>query len=81
MPKEIVFEELERAELKLLLSAYGYSTDTKGYILSPSGNKIPSEERPSEFLSVKNVALKPGSLIPMDSSPTSISKYIREETE
>ena len=79
--KEILFETLEEAELKLLIRAYGYDIDTKGDILSPSGKKMQSEEMPSEYLNIKNVALVPGSLKPIDGSPTAISKFIREEIE
>jgi hypothetical protein len=82
VPKDIVFEELNKKEMKLLLSAYDYDIDSEGYILSPSGHRVPSEEQPAEFLHYKRVAIVPGgSLKPIDGSPTSISKFIREEFE
>jgi hypothetical protein len=81
MAKDIVFEQLNDDEMKLVLRAYDYDVDCEGFILSPSGCRIPSEEVPSEFLRATNVALIPGSLRPIDGSPTSISKFIREEVE
>ena len=81
MAKEIVFEQLNEDEMKLLLRAYDYDVDGEGFILSPSRSRIPSEELPTEFLHKSKVALIPGSLKPIDGSPTSISKFIREEVE
>jgi len=81
MAKDIVFEQLTEDETKLLLRAHDFDVDDEGYILSPSGNRIPSDEMPSQFLWAKDAALVPGSLRPIDGSPTSISKFIREEME
>lgn len=78
MPKDIFFDKLGRDETVLLLRAFDYDVDKDGFILSPAGNKIQSEEIPSEFLKLHNVALIPGSLKVIDGSPTSISKFIRE---
>jgi len=81
MPKDIVFEELTEGEMKLILKAYDCDVDGEGFITGPSGNRIPSEELPSEFLSVRSAALVPGRLRPIDGSPTSISKFIREDRD
>jgi hypothetical protein len=81
VPKDVVFEELTKEETSLLLRTYGYDVDSEGFILAQSGNRIPSEELPSEFLKADTAALISGSLRPIDGSPTSISKFIREEVE
>lgn len=81
MAKDIVFEQLGEDEKKLLLRAYDCDVDDEGFILGPSGNRIPSDEMPSEFLRVESAALIPGSLRTIDGSATSISKFIREEVE
>ena len=78
MKKKILFDSLGKEESKLLLKAFDYDVDKKGYILKSNGQKIPSEERPNCFLNIKNAALIPGSLEVIDASPTSLAKYIRE---
>lgn len=75
---EIRFEKLTKEEAVLLLSAFDYKVDAKGFILTPSGTKIRSEEIPGEFLKLDKVAITPGSIKIIDGSPTSISKFIRE---
>ena len=79
MPKEIRFEELNKEERALLLSAFDYSTDKDGFVITPSGSKIPSAEIPGEFLKADNAALIPGSLKVIDGTPTAISQFIREK--
>lgn len=78
MVSEIIFEALEKKEKILLLKAFDFDVDEKEYILDSSGNKIPSQENPSEFLNIENAMLIPGSLEVIDGTPTSISKFIRE---
>ena len=75
----IDFEELGKEERKILLRAFDYDVDDKGYILDRAGSRMKSKERPDEFLSVMNVALVPGSLDVIDGTPDSLSKYIREK--
>ena len=80
--KDIIFEELTRAERVLLLSAFDYNVDSEGFILSPSGSKIQSKEIPSTFLRVEDSAFVPGgSFDVIDGTPTAISKFIRERSE
>ena len=79
--KDILFEELNKKERILLLSAFDYDVDEKGYILKPSGEKIPSKETPDAFIKVESAMLVPGSLEVMDGTPTAISKFIRENME
>lgn len=81
MPKNIIFEELNKEERILLLKAFDYDVDSEGFILSPSGSKIPSKEVPSTFIHINNVALTPGTLEVIDGTPTAISKFIRERLE
>jgi len=76
--KPIVFAELGLEERKLLLRAFDYDVDDDGYVLDAAKSKIPSQENPRDFLKVENAVLAPGSLKVVDSSPTSISKLIRE---
>jgi len=81
MPEKIVFEELSKEERTLLLRAFDYDVDSEGYILDQTGSKIPSEEIPSTFLKVEDATLIPGSLGVIDSTPTSIAKFIRMKVE
>lgn len=81
MPRDITFEELGDKEKILLLRAFDYDVDGEGYIVDKNGSKIPSEECPGEFISLEHGALVPGSLEVIDSSPTSLSKFIRENVE
>ncbi len=81
MPKDVVFEELPKKERIILLRAFDYDVDEKGFILDRAGSKILSDEIPDTFLHIDNVALMPGSLKVIDGSPTSISKFIRENLE
>lgn len=81
MAKDIIFEELTKEEKILLLRAFDYDADEEGYILDKNGGRILSEECPNEFLTLENAALIPGSLKVIDGSPTSISKFIREDIE
>lgn len=75
---EIIFETLGKQEKVLLLKAFDYGVDNEGFILDNSGNKIASQENPSEFLNIENAMLIPGSLKVVDGTPTNISKFIRE---
>lgn len=81
MPKEIIFEELNKKERLLLLRAFDYDVDKEGHIMSPSGVKIQSEETPGKYLQVEDSALIPGSLEVIEGTPTSISKFIRDKVE
>jgi len=79
MADQIKFEELSKKERTLLLKACDYDVDSEGYVLSPTGNRIPSNEIPYIFLRVENSMLIPGSLEVVDGTPTAISKFIREK--
>lgn len=81
MPKNVIFEELDKDKKILLLRAFDYDVDSNGYVLTVSGSKIQSNENPSTFLHIDNVALTPGSLDVIDGTPTSISRFIREKLE
>ncbi len=81
MPNKVIFEELNDKEKILLLSAYDFDVDKDNFVLDPNGNKIPSQEIPSKFLKLDEVALTSGSLKIMDGTPASISKFIREKVE
>ncbi|MCK5282244.1 MAG: hypothetical protein KAK00_02450 [Nanoarchaeota archaeon] len=77
----VVFEELGEKEKSLLLKAFDYDVDDKGYILDSSGQKIRSEENHYSFLHIKGAGLMPGSLKVIDGTPTAISKFLRERVE
>lgn len=81
MPKEIIFEELGKKERISLLRAFDYDVDKEGYIKSPSGIRIQSEETPCNFIHVEDSALVPGTLKVIEGAPTAISKFIREMVE
>lgn len=81
MPHKVIFEELTKEEKILLLSAYDYDITEDEFVLDPNGNKIASQEIPSKFLKLDEVALTAGSLNIMDGTPSSISKFIREKVE
>ena len=76
---EIIFEELEKEEKKLLLKSFNYDVDPEGFILDYDGNRIPSKEIPNKFLDLDNSMLTPGSLNVLDGTPESISEFIREK--
>ncbi len=79
MKSEIKFDELPKDQRILLIRAFDFDVDSSGFILTPSGSKIPSEEFPGEFLTVNSAAFIPGSLKVIDGTPTAISKFIREK--
>jgi hypothetical protein len=81
MPEEIIFEELSKRERLLLLRAFDYDIDNKGYIVKPSGKRILSKEFPNECIQINKAAFVPGSLGIIDGTPTAISKFIREKVE
>ncbi len=81
MAKEVIFEKLGKKEAMLLLKAFDYTVDDEGYVCSPQGLRIASEENPDAFIKLENAALTPGSLEVIDGSPDSISKFIREKVE
>jgi len=81
MEANIHFEELGKGEQILLLQAFDYDVDNEGYILNQIGKRIISEENPSEHLHISTAALIPGSLKPVDGTPTSIAKLIRKKVE
>jgi hypothetical protein len=78
MTGQIKFEELSKEERILLLRAFDYDVDSEGYVLSPTGDRIPSNEIPSAFLRVEDSMLIPSSLEVVDGTPSAISKFIRE---
>ena len=78
--RKIIFEELGEKERVILLRAFDYDVDKEGYVLDSSGSKVRSEEKPSDFLLAKDAMLVNGSLKVLDSTPTAISKFIREES-
>ncbi len=79
MQKEVIFESLKKEEAILLLKTYDFDVDKNGHILTPQGNKVPSEEIPKKFLKIEDAAFIPGSLKVIDGTPTSISKFIRQK--
>jgi len=81
MKKDVIFDELGKKEQKLLLKAFDYNIDKEGFVLTPSGSRIPSGDVPSKYIRAEDAALIPGSLKVIDSTPTAISKFIREEIE
>jgi hypothetical protein len=81
MAKEIIFEKLEKKEALLLLKAFDYDVDSEGYVVSPQGSRVASEENPKDFIRLEEAALTPGSLDVIDGTPISISKFIREKLE
>jgi len=76
--REVRFAKLSKKETVLLLSAFDYKVDSEGFVLTPSGAKILSEEIPNEFLTLDTMAITPGSLNIIDGTPASISKFICE---
>ena len=81
MTKEILFDEINNDEKKLLLSAFDYGVDDSGNIYGASGDSLFSTENPKKALTLDNVALMPGSLEVIDGSPSSIALFLRERLE
>lgn len=81
MKREIIFEELGEKERILLLRAFDYDVDEKGYIINQNGQKIKSNESPNKFIQAKFACLFPGSLEIIDGTPTALAKYLIEKIE
>ena len=78
MAKEITFRELGKEERILLLKAFNYNIDEKGFILNQNGEKVKSKENPSKFIEAKFASLLPGSLEIVDGTPTALAEYLVE---
>lgn len=81
MKREIIFEELGEKERILLLRAFNYDVDEKGYVINQNGQKIKSNENPNQFIQAKFACLVPGSLEIIDGTPTALAKYLIEKVE
>ncbi len=80
MRSDFQFEQLNNAEKRLLISAFGYEVDESGFVVdSLLKEKIRSNN--GGFIHLDKAALLPGSLKIMDSDPLTISKYLRENIE
>ena len=79
MAEKFKFMELNKDEKLLLLKAFDYDIDKQENVIDQSGNKIKSLETPNTFIKLDDAFLKPGSLEVTDGTPTSISKFIREQ--
>ena len=79
--KEIEFQELTNDEKKVLLSAFNFVVDERGFIYDALLNeKVVSKANGKPF-TINNVAMITGSLHLINSDPVSLSRYIREELE
>jgi hypothetical protein len=75
------FLDLSKEKKKLLLLALGYKVDEKGFIRwHDSGRKVQCRytKRPVHF---NESSILPGSTIVINTTPTSLSKYIEEYLE
>ena len=75
------FEELNENEKKLLLSAFEYDVNEEGEIIDNLLKEKVISKITKSPLTLKNVALLPGSLKVLDADPVTISRYLREEIE
>lgn len=81
MTQEVEFLELTAEERLLLLRIFDHDLDEEGYIIDPTGFRIPSNEILYKYIQGENALLAPGSLEVFDGTPTSISKFLRERVE
>ncbi len=81
LAKDFKFEELSDEAKKILLSAFGYEVNEEGHIIDALLKERVTSKNTREPLTIKNVALLPGSLRVVDADPLTISRYIREELE
>lgn len=75
------FLSLNKEKKELLLLALGYRIDEKGFICwSDTGRKVRCKytKRPVHF---NEASILPGSTIVINTTPTSLSKYIEEYLE
>ncbi len=79
--KQIIFDKLGEKETALLLRAFDYDVDSEDFVLDTSGKRIASEEIPSKYLKLNEVALTPGSLKVIEGSSEALSRFIREKLE
>ena len=75
------FEELGDAEKKLLLDAYNYEVDEKGIIVDSLLKEPVVSEDIKKPIFLENASLLPGSLKIINTTPLTISKFLREKIE
>jgi hypothetical protein len=75
------FTNLDNNAKRILLKALGYGTDSKGFVIwADSGKRVRCKytKRPVHFY---ESSVLPGSTIVINTTPTSLSKYIEEYLE
>lgn len=77
MENDLIFEDLGEKERILLLKAFDFDVDSKGFVLTPSKQRIKSKEDPNRFIEAKFALLAPGSLEVIDGTPTAIAEFLR----
>ena len=77
----ITLMEIPIKSREVLLWAYDYSVNEEGSIIDREGNRIHSQENPTDEIHIDEVLLVGGSLEVLDGTPTAISKYLREQVE
>ncbi|MBW2994100.1 hypothetical protein KY315_01615 [Candidatus Woesearchaeota archaeon] len=75
------FEELDVEGKKLLLNAYNYEVDEEGIIIDATLKEPVISKDTQQLITLKNVSLLPGSLNLLDTTPLTISKFLREKIE
>ena len=75
------FEELSDEEKKLLLNAFSYDVDDEGFIIDKALNERLFSNDTKRFISFDNAGLVPGSLKIIDTTPLTISKFLREKID
>ncbi|MFH1133021.1 MAG: hypothetical protein V1735_00875 [Nanoarchaeota archaeon] len=75
------FEELGDEEKKLLLKAYNYEVNEDGIICDSLLKEPVISQDTQRPIKLKNASLFPGSMKIIDTTPLTISKFLREKIE
>jgi len=75
------FEELGNEEKKLLLNAYNYEVNEGGVIVDTLLKEPLISQDSQKPIKLENASLLPGSMKIIDTTPLTISKFLREKIE
>ncbi len=75
------FEELGEEEKKLLLRSFSFDVDSEGYIIDRELNERLYSPDTKSLIKFENAGLIPGSLKIIDTTPLTISKFLREKID
>jgi len=75
------FEELGKEEKELLLKAYKYEVNSEGVIVDSLLKEPVISQDTQRPIKLESASLLPGSMRIIDTTPLTISKFLREKIE